>query len=392
MTPHTPAIPAPSYSLIQRRPISSLLASILATVALAAQAEEDRKLNLLVTGDYLNNTDGGIREADRFLSNVDLWTRWQPDSWRGKDLSVYVHGSYNEGESFSADVVGDTQIVSSIEANQATRLYQAYIEHGSETEDRGLLFGLWDLNSRIDVIEPALLFVNSSHGIGAEFALSGERGPSIFPVTALALYGHTRVGDRTTLRGAILDGVAGGPERPARTDIDLSESDGALLVAEGSYRVDERWIVKAGAWHYTSDFEVIDGDGGSEYSNGIYGSLAGEILPGTLSTWVRYGVASEEVQAVGSYFGTGLVWDGIPGDLNDRAGIAVAAAFAGEPLRDRGASRAETNIELTYSVQVTPWLRLQPDIQYIFNPGLDEGLDNALVIGLRIELFKQVIW
>jgi porin len=70
----------------------------------------------------------------------------------------------------------------------------------------------------------------------------------------------------------------------------------------------------------------------------------------------------------------------------------VAAAFAGEPLRDRGASRAETNIELTYSVQVTPWLRLQPDIQYIFNPGLDEGLDNALVIGLRIELFKQVIW
>ncbi len=351
-----------------------------------------RQINFLFTGDYFDNLDGGLRETDRFLTNVDLWTRWQPQAWAASGTSIYAHGSYNSGESFSADVVGDTQIVSNIEASEATRLYQFYVEHGADPDQQSVLFGFWDLNSRIDVIEPASLFINSSHGIGAEFALSGERGPSIFPVTALSLYGQRRMNERLTLRGAILDGVAGDPKRPVRSDVSLSQDDGALLVAEGSYQLGQHWLAKAGAWHYTSDFEPIDGDDGGEFSQGVYGSLAGDVVPGELSAWVRYGVASEEVQAVGRYFGTGLVWSAIPGPLDDRVGIAVAAAFAGEPLQDMGASRAETNIELTYSVQITPWLRIQPDIQYIFNPGLDQDLDDALVVGVRFELLKQMPW
>ena len=48
--------------------------------------------------------------------------------------------------------------------------------------------------------------------------------------------------------------------------------------------------------------------------------------------------------------------------------------------------RHETAIELTYRVQFLPWLALQPDVQYIINPGTDPALKNALVIGLRFEL------
>ena len=190
----------------------------------------------------------------------------------------------------------------------------------------------------------------------------------------------------------MLDGVPGDPDKPHRTDIKLSKDDGALLAAEGAWSPGERWIAKAGAWHYTADFEALDGNRDDEYSRGAYVSLAGDFRSGALSTWMRYGVASDEVNRIGQYFGTGLVWNDLPGGLDDRAGIAVASAFAGDPVRDAGASRAETNIELTYSVQVTPWLRLQPDIQYIFNPGLDRSLDDALVIGLRVELNNQVAW
>jgi porin len=46
----------------------------------------------------------------------------------------------------------------------------------------------------------------------------------------------------------------------------------------------------------------------------------------------------------------------------------------------------ETAIELTYRMQATPWLALQPDVQYIVNPGTDPSLDNAWVVGLRFEL------
>ena len=52
---------------------------------------------------------------------------------------------------------------------------------------------------------------------------------------------------------------------------------------------------------------------------------------------------------------------------------------------------AETFLEATYQVQVAPWWQIQPDLQYIFNPGagianpndLAQKIKNELVIGLR---------
>lgn len=35
---------------------------------------------------------------------------------------------------------------------------------------------------------------------------------------------------------------------------------------------------------------------------------------------------------------------------------------------------------------VTDWLTLQPDVQYILNPGLEPNSDHALAVGLRFEL------
>jgi porin len=35
---------------------------------------------------------------------------------------------------------------------------------------------------------------------------------------------------------------------------------------------------------------------------------------------------------------------------------------------------------------VNEWLTLQPDLQYIVNPGLEPALRDAMVLGLRFEL------
>ena len=67
-----------------------------------------------------------------------------------------------------------------------------------------------------------------------------------------------------------------------------------------------------------------------------------------------------------------------------------AAAFynPGTYVPARG---GETYLEITYQYQVTPWWQLQPDIQYVFNPGGGIANPNAplhrvgdeLVLGLR---------
>ena len=55
---------------------------------------------------------------------------------------------------------------------------------------------------------------------------------------------------------------------------------------------------------------------------------------------------------------------------------------------------AETFVEATYQVQVLPWWQVQPDIQYVVNPGgglanpndPTQKLKNEFVIGLRTNI------
>jgi porin len=55
------------------------------------------------------------------------------------------------------------------------------------------------------------------------------------------------------------------------------------------------------------------------------------------------------------------------------------AAFSGSFYPTR---TDETYVEATYQYQLTPWCQVQPDVQYIFNPG--GGLPNPTVPGRRI--------
>jgi porin len=92
-------------------------------------------------------------------------------------------------------------------------------------------------------------------------------------------------------------------------------------------------------------------------------------------------------------------WDGfLPGREYDRFGLLVAAALAGEDFRrallgqDKQIAGHETALELTYRLQLTDWLTLQPDLQYVINSGLDPELEDALVVGLRFELVLGKQW
>jgi len=103
------------------------------------------------------------------------------------------------------------------------------------------------------------------------------------------------------------------------------------------------------------------------------------------------GFASDKVQGISRYFGAGLILDGLnPIRTEDTLGIAVATAVSADDLGIRSAEYHETSIELTYSAQLTPWLRLQPGVQYIFNPGFDPRLEDALVFGLRVEASSTI--
>ena len=55
------------------------------------------------------------------------------------------------------------------------------------------------------------------------------------------------------------------------------------------------------------------------------------------------------------------------------------------------ARTSETFIEATYQRQVTPWLQIQPDIQYVFNPGGGIANPNAANLGIAEKVGNEIV-
>jgi porin len=131
-------------------------------------------------------------------------------------------------------------------------------------------------------------------------------------------------------------------------------------------------------------------------SSGAYGLVEGRVLPEAadagqgLSMFARVGVADEDVNAYAGYLGLGAVYTGaLPGRPRDQLGLALAYARTGEPYRESGElagtpfTRGELNVELAYRVEIADGFYLQPDVQYVIDPGADAAAGNAWVLGLR---------
>lgn len=108
---------------------------------------------------------------------------------------------------------------------------------------------------------------------------------------------------------------------------------------------------------------------------------------GDVNVFARYGRANARFNPAKAYFGAGIAWSGfLSHRRSDQLGLAIASVRLGDDYRQANNSNThETTIELTYRARVSDWLYLQPDIQYIINPGAEPRLDNSLVLGLRFE-------
>lgn len=368
----------------------ALFATLMAVEAMGEQRDEEPRweLSASYTGE-LWRASGGIETShSAYLDNLDVVLDLT-DLWGVSGTRAHFYGLYNNGSGFSGSTVGDLQVVTNIETGvQAFRLYEAWIESGIGNT-ASLLVGLYDLNSEFDSLDAASLFINSAHGIGSELGLSGNNGPSIFPSTSLAARILWRPASDWAFRFAVLDGVPGDPDDPGATGIHLSNADGGLFIAEGERQSgNTKWL--AGTWAYSGKFARWDDASRSTGNAGIY--LRSErAFPNGVSIFGRIGWADPKFNTVGQFASVGLTWSGfLQSRPDDTMGFAIAHARAGRNYRRfsdsavTGLARAETNYELTWHVPLTRQLSVQPDIQYIADPGLDPDRNHAWAFGLRL--------
>lgn len=105
--------------------------------------------------------------------------------------------------------------------------------------------------------------------------------------------------------------------------------------------------------------------------------------------FTQLGFSEDDRNQLATYVGGGLNWTGpIASRARHVFGIAVAHARSGDDFRrlNPGMERAETTIEFTCRVTPKPWLSIQPDVQYIIDPGTDGRVDDALIVGFRLQV------
>lgn len=161
-----------------------------------------------------------------------------------------------------------------------------------------------------------------------------------------------------------------------------------------------------GAWEMSDSSGMSTATGMNSYGNTVYnnfnrnmGAYAGfeqmiykekkddpNDMQG-LTLFGQAGISPSEKNDMSKYIGGGLHYIGpIPKRDKDRVGIALANGTFASRLNNVGAdygvrNGSETVLEAFYRVQVNPWFYLQPDVQFIMNPG---GVyNNSVAIGLR---------
>jgi porin len=213
----------------------------------------------------------------------------------------------------------------------------------------------------------------------------------------------------------------------------LDSQNGFLFLDEAQFRWNQQTEetglsgqLKAGAWFHSGQFSEVNDSGLVRDNYGFYFILDQMIYrkppkvaedlatvdkdgKGTLSDtheratekksdqglgwFARVAFEPQDRNFIGFYFDIGLTYKGlVPSRSADTLGVAFAYAQlssgAQQAAIDAGSVGvgAEMALEVTYQAQITKWLSVQPDLQVIINPGGNQDLNNALVIGGRVSI------
>ena len=340
------------------------------------------------TGEVFTNVRGGLNttRATEYRGNFDLMITAELDEMGlPPGGTVFVYGQNGHGRGLTERHVGDFQVLSNIDAPDFVQVSEYWWERALWDGRVRVRLGKQDANADFAVVDLALDFINSSFGFHPTIPMP------TFPAPSMGAAVFFRITDRISFDAGIWDGVpeignwgfSGTGETFSICEVKLEyELPGGL---PGDFHV--------GPWYHSDEFPDPT-PGSTQTRTGNYGlhmELEQALLkesPGDpedrqgLGVFSQYGWAPEDRNEAHQYIGGGIVYRGLPRCRDDDVlGLGVAHLIFSDRIADYS---GETAIELFYRAQLSPWMMIQPDLQFIANPGGD-GRD-ALVFGLRFEV------
>jgi porin len=312
--------------------------------------------------------------------------------------SVYLDFYSTDMRGGSRDV-GDFMGISSIESGENLDIIgELWYQQWLLDKHLRLKFGKIEGTEEFAFVEASEDFLNT--GAGFLYTITGFPAyPD--PATGVLAFGYPTdwlyIGGGV-FDGALLDGIPTGTRGPKTF---FSDDDSSSWFTIGEVGLTWKELAGMGAGrvfcgvsHHSATFVRFDGTdqhGTTDFyvmgeQQLIASGASTEDAPRGLFGWVQYGRADGDVSEIEDQAGVGLVLRGICSARPDDAAGAYFgwAGLSGDP--NAGFAEDEYVVELVYRVQVTPAVIVRPDLQFIFNPSGDPGIDDAVVGGLRLEI------
>ena len=348
-----------------------------------------------------------------------------------------ISGLEIRGRDLSTDNLNTLQIASTIEASNTTRLWELWYQQSFAGGKADIKLGLQSIDQEFLISSQSLLFINEAGGWPMVPFYDMYAGGPTYPLSSLGVRLRVQPNDTwTVLSGVFQDNPPGGPVNDdsqlrgsSRWGGNFNLRTGALFISELQYALNPSaglpGTYRLGFWYDTGPFpsQLYDTMGvslASPASSGVarliphnfslYGVMDQIIWRPNPKSARALGVFLRMMGAPGDRNLISFAANGgftlkapLPGRDNDTIGLDVGLAHVSASVAQLDRQEAfytgafvpvrtnETYIELTYQAQVTGWWVLQPDLQYVINPGgglpnpLNPGkpIGNELVLGLR---------
>lgn len=307
-----------------------------------------------------------------------------------------ISGSWASGRSLSEEDIGNFFTASEVFSGRSVRLFQLILKS--------------------EVIEDLLTVAVGRMGIGDQFstseifynyvstAINGH--PISFPLNDEAFFSNpqaswaARVGLAPAKEFYMKAGVYNSNPRVGEDSahgVDFSFKKGVILVSEIGYLRGQKaensnmpGRYTFGAFYDNRKFDELSDDSKKQKGNyGLYWILQQMIYRENahsdqgLTPWTAITISPDEtINTFPIFISGGLVYKGL---VPDRGRDVTAFGFAYGTLSDDLENKDyELMLELTHIFQATPWLQIQPDIQWVIHPGGSGEIPNALVIGMQM--------
>jgi porin len=203
----------------------------------------------------------------------------------------------------------------------------------------------------------------------------------------LGVRGDWALNKADTLRIAVLNGDGGDPASENRHGLRLNLDRGALLLIEQQHRFGAASVptgtARFGAFFHSD--AVLNNGSRARGDWGLVGLIDHKVTARLAWFW-RAGIARNDRSTVPWSIETGFNLSGVIAERNT-LGFGVANVDLNSPLHqqsDAPVLRHEIIVETTLTIPISKEVTLQPDLQYIIDPGGTACANDAIVIGLRV--------